>query len=212
VAASLVIITPGGEVYWQVLGESTYEITKIADIQSASDKTQVSLQNRQDSVVVTVTSETGSSEAEIKNFEDNLVEIQAETAPQQVNIRKQGNNLVLQQQDVLASTNLSLTVDAERKKILVETKTGKQYLGRLPKEVLQTSILADYLTEESLSRLELSEDEDGQAVYLLSGEKQIKLLEIIEFSVPVELSISATTGKVLKVQQPLWLPFFDLIS
>ena len=155
VAASLVIITPGGEVYWQVLGESTYEITKIADIQSASDKTQVSLQNRQDSVVVTVTSETGSSEAEIKNFEDNLVEIQAETAPQQVNIRKQGNNLVLQQQDVLASTNLSLTVDAERKKILVETKTGKQYLGRLPKEVLQTSILADYLTAVSYTHLTL---------------------------------------------------------
>lgn len=210
-AASLVVVTPGGEIYWQVLGDSTYEITKIADSQSVSDKTQVSLKNHQSSVVVTVTSETGSSEAEIKNFEDSLVEIQAKSAPQQVAIKKQGKSLVLQQQETVVLTGLDLTVDAESKKILVQTKTGQQYLGHLPKQVLQTSVLADYLTEGSISRFELSENENGQAVYLLAGEKKIKVLEFLEFSVPVELSISATNGKILDVKQPMWLPIVNAV-
>lgn len=210
-AASLVVITPTGEVYWQVLGESTYEITKIADSQQVSDKTQVSLQNRQDSVVITVTSETGSSEAEIKDFSESLVEIQAESVPQQVTIKKQGEGLVLQQQEALVLTDLDLTIDAKSKRILVETSTGQQFLSHLPKEVLQTSILADYLTEEGLSRFELSENEAGQAVYLLSGQRRVKILKIFEFSVPVKLSISATSGKILEVDQPLWLPIINAV-
>ena len=48
-------------------------------------------------------------------------------------------------------------------------------------------------------------ENDRELSYEVGGERVINLFNIVEYSVPVTVQVSASTGEILLVDQPTWL-------
>jgi len=220
--AGLVVVEKNGDITWNVLSytsEATLEIPKndslkikkiASNIDSSSDTT-ISLSKVGEKVNLSVNNEGEETTLDVTNFGNELVEIEQRGVVQRATLLVRDGNFLIEQKDVTAVTSFPLTVDPASAALSVRTDSGLRLVSILPQEIYENLLRAnifDKLVSESDFRL--IERETGELEYEISAEKIINLLRIYEFSVPLTTSVSVSTGEVVSIDQPVWLPLLSI--
>lgn len=212
VSASLIEIMPDGEVSWKVLGVNTQEIsiTKVGSSDAPDAQASVSLTQEGGRSMLTVVSNGETKMAEITNFNENVVEFKRQQEAEKMSISAVSDGFIITQNNLVTKTLFPIIIDPKSQELSVETPTGKRLLSILPQQAysgLEKTNIIDRMQGE----ISLLENEQGQLAYVVSGEKVLDILHITQYPVPVSATVSATSGEVLSIVQPFWLPLVSFL-
>jgi len=219
--AAVVTVDEAGSVFWNVLPAydevdtspqpDSLEVKNVAINGTTSDKSKISLTNNSGIIELIVNDGNITKEAEITNFDQEIVEIEQKELPKRISIVASGNGFLLKEQNVTAFTSFPITVEPEEKRIIVGTPSGQQYLKELPSDVLTQAIKGQIIDVVGDGYLVITSGDQGQVYYLIEGMKTLNILNIFRYEVPVSANISASDGKVISIQQPFWLPIASFL-
>jgi hypothetical protein len=163
-------------------------------VQKEGDEIQVKMQKDGKTQVANAT-----------DYKDTLVEIEARDDTRKVKILAKDGKFILQESGLDAVTEYPVEIDATEAKIGVKAPSGLRYLEVLPYEAFQTLVKGRALDdiESGDTAVVLTENDAGELHYVIKGEKELDL-KVYKVNVPVTATISATTGKLLTVDAPIW--------
>jgi len=222
-ASSLVTVREDGEIILNVLADSdsileirtgsTLEVIGgiFRDDGEFGDKISLELKNGKASLSVLKGKEERSFEITGEN--EDLVEIIERTKGEKVKIGLVDGMFTLNQRGVIVRTPFSVEIDATRDKLSVKTPSGLRLLSILPYEALQVvrrARIIDILTP-GVENIVLTEGSRGELHYKITGNKIIVPFNLFTYKVPIEAQVSASTGEVINIDQPLWFKVFDFL-
>ncbi|SRR5260221_945269 len=121
------------------------------------------------------------------------------------------NEITLQQGTTKISTSLPIQINSSSHVISVVTPDGNSTkLSVLPTEAVQEPSQQGFITNSLDTKSTITEDK-GQIVYNISGNKTGKLFGVFPVNSPVNIHISAETGKILNVFQSPLLSLFGFL-
>jgi len=207
-SAALVRFGRDGEVYWNVLGaNSELEIKKIVN---ETIKGQATVDLSQDNGKVFLSYDGG--EVDVTGYEKEIIEIEENEAPKKILISSTGDGFEISQSGIIAVTPFSIKINSPQNKLAVETSTGTRFLAVMPYDAVEQVVLTNIINIlPREGRIKLIEKEEGEIAYEISGEKQISLFNIFSFGVPIVVQVSATSGKVINISEPLWYSVVDFL-
>lgn len=214
--ASLLVVKPNGEVVLNVLAdqdESTLTIPqneelKITDVvaYAADVNSQISLTKSNDSVVLSVASESGERTLDVTDFGEEIIEIEERPQTERFTISVKDGEFSIEQEGIKATTQYEITVDPQRARLLLDAPSGKRFLSISPKVATQTLLRAKTLNrftkEGSIS---IVEKDGSDLMYRVVGDKVLNLFDLYSYPVEVTAYVSALTGEIVSVDQPQWL-------
>ena len=154
----------------------------------------------------------GSKEAlDVTTWDSNVVELEERPDTKKISISVKDGSFVIEQGGVSASTDYPISIDPKESGLSVATSSGSSYLSVLPLEAVETALRSKFITTASSDRVKIEEDDPGKLAYGISGEREIKLLSVIDLKVPVTTYVSTTTGEILNIDQPKWLSIFGFL-
>ncbi|OGM26697.1 hypothetical protein A2962_05355 [Candidatus Woesebacteria bacterium RIFCSPLOWO2_01_FULL_39_61] len=213
VSASILVIDSEGEITWNVLSfdSSNLSIPQSSSIEVkglAKGKTDansvVSLEKDSGGKIsLTVASDNGERKLDVSDVKEELIELEERPSVQKMTIGVYENSFSLVQKGIKALTEFPLSVNPKTAKIVLETPTGEKYLSILPYEAAEMTLRTKWLNKIIGSQVKIIE-ENRELQYQVFGERVFNLLNIYEYSVPVEVRLSTSTGEVLSVKAPIW--------
>jgi hypothetical protein len=222
-SASLVTITQDGEIVVNVLAvddsitldipqAETFEVTDIAET-VGDENSVVSIEREGGKISMTISSpDTGNRKLDVTGYEDDLVEIEERERTKVVKLGVVGDRLSIEQRNVVALTSLPINIDPTRKELSLTTSSGRRFVSILPQEavdsLMRTKLINSYDPD---SELEIVEDENGNATYLVEGTKVIDMFNVYDYELDVAAVVSATTGELIGINNPEWLKFFNFL-
>lgn len=210
-SAALLTFTDNGEVYWNVLGlqdDSTLEVKKVADNLVSDNSSSVSLSKDGGNVYLSY-GDSG-KQVDITNYKEDIIELE-EKGSRKLFIKSSDNGFSISEMGVIAETSFPIKVKSPENKLAVNTSTGEIFLGILPYDAVSQLIRTKIITSVKNDKISLAQKPEGEVAYVVEGEKQISLLNVINFKVPITVEISATSGTVIDVAQPLWYSVVDFL-
>ena len=221
--ASLVTITQDGEIVVNILSiddsitldvpkAESFEVIEIAET-SDDENAVVSIEREGGKISMTISSpETGLRKLDVTDYEDDLVEIEERDRAKIIKLGVIGDRLSIEQRNITALTILPINIDPARKELSLTTSSGRRYVSILPQEavdsLMRTKLISTYNPD---SELEIVEDENGNAIYLIEGKKVVDVLNVYDYELDVAARISATTGELIGIDNPEWLKFFNFL-
>lgn len=208
--AAFLTITSDGGVFYNVLAFDSENFRK--DIIPAIGAV-VSLAKKDDQVKLRVASDEQEYEANVTAIKDDIIEIENKFAPHKITIGPSGEEFVIRQNMVAATTSFPITVDSKSKKLSVQTLSGMRYIEILPIDVIDILVKSGIIdqNEEIEKTLELVEGETGELEYKLDAQKSINVFNLVALKAPLKLEVSATNGKVLSVDEPVWFKVLGVL-
>lgn len=191
----------------QLPGRESLEIIALTDQFKPNSTGTIYLNKKDGKVNLSVEGMEGNVvTTDVTGFSEDIVEVEEKIAAEKITIRNNQDYFVITQQDISARTQFPITIDAQKKEISVDTPSGSRLIKVLPARAW------DYATKAHLidsllatdNAVVLTEGEEGELQYYFDGERNISLLNLVEFNTPVQLSVSATTGEVLANKQATW--------
>jgi len=219
--ASLLLIDKNGEIVWKVLSSqvtfldipksSAISVKNLTD-SGANIASQVSLAKDGEKFVLSVNRGSQEKSLDVTLVSGDLIEIEERPEVRIVKIGISGSKFTIDEDNVLAITDYPIKIDAERAELSVVTETGQRILPFLPKEALETLLRAGVISRQNMTgTIELNEAGRGELTYEIPGEKDLNLVNILQFRVPVTSTVSAITGEILSVDEPRWLRIFGFL-
>ncbi|EKD62575.1 MAG: hypothetical protein ACD_52C00122G0004 [uncultured bacterium] len=214
-SSGLVLITKKGEVIVNVLGVTNEDKLKIVNVKSGavdtvfSDNAQVSLTLSGQGVTVDIKSKDDSKTLDAASWGEEIVEVEERGDVKKISIQKQNSSFLISQGDVNAKTNFPIVIDSLRGELSVITGTGSRHILRYPQEV--TEALKNAKIVSVYDDVNITENDKGELLYEVTGKKAIRILGLFDIKGNVDVDVSASTGEVLKVDEPLWLKVLSLI-
>lgn len=158
--------------------------------------------------------DTGTSEREfdVTNVKDDIIEIEERLRPKTIRIGVDGEQFSIEQNNYTATTTFPINVDPESAELSVSTPSGRRFISVLPQEVIGNLVKAqviNILPQEG--KFTLTEDERGELLYIVNGSKVINVFNVLDYPVDVEAHVSASTGEIVKVNQPPWVKVVDFL-
>lgn len=213
--ASLIRVTKDGEVVKNVLS------FKISDVQGVSldnaNQEESSKPTGSDSVLLSkddggVYLALGGEgkRYDINNLGGDIVEIEERDNLKPVKIITKDGKFILSQEGFDIETDKSIEIDSKSGNIFVESSLGKEFLSVLPMDAATTTLRSKYLTR--ITDASLVSDAQGDTVYRFEGERVLKVLGFLNYSVPVSADLSISTGEIVKVNQPVWLKIVGFLT
>lgn len=215
VYASLVHVKSDGEVTINVLSSSdslALEIPQkeslfvnslaIADVPNHS---QISLSEEGGKISLNVTTSDGLKSLDVSEYKDSVVELEERDKAEKVEIGVDGGKFSIVQRGVKAVTSFPIGINPKNAEITVKAPSGVRYLAVLPFEAYQGLVKARIISQLGQESLTLEEGERGELTYVVPGQKLINVFNLFDYPVPVKSRVSATTGEVLLVEEPIWL-------
>lgn len=212
-ADAIVTISSNGKTSWNVLGaESDREIKikKIANLDSNLNG-KISVYKEGNSFQVIQDSGSNKTKADVTNFEGDVVEVESRGESKNLSIKVSGEKFMLIQGENIASTEYPVEIDPETALISVKAPTGLRFIVLLPEDAATLAINARLLDEiDPNSPMILTENEFGELHYEVKGTRIIDL-KITKIPVEVTANLSASTGRVLTVDSPIWFKVVGLL-
>lgn len=211
VSAALVNIDNKGQVIWQVLGDSTnlpipkpsqLEVKSVADNKAAFNN-QIALTNENGKITL--------NGMDVTNLNQSLIEVEQRGNANDLKIAASGNMFNIEEQGITAQTLFPITVDPIKNELSVKTNSGDRLLSILPYEATLSVIRANIINKVNSNQIKLAESTSGILEYSVSGIRNINLFNVAKIEVPVTSNVSASTGEILKVDEPQWLKFFGFL-
>jgi hypothetical protein len=217
--ASLVVIDDTGQIVWNVLSEeissldiprhSYIEVKKAAEVTPASTST-ITLKKKGDKVSLVVSGGGQERQLDVSNWQEDLVEIEERPEVQKLAIGVRGDKFTLNQKGVTAETPYPISVDSEKAEISLETPTGAKFVSVLPLEAVESALRTNLMSRITDHNVEMLEKE-SELQYSIQGEKVFNFFKMFDYSIPVNLFVSASTGKVLDLEAPGWFRFINFL-
>ncbi len=219
--ASLVNIQTDGNLMWNVLGLTDGNladppeellVTNAPDGQSIKDEAYLALERQNDTVQLTVVADGEQKTADVTSYGDEIITLEAKQKPQEIHILNTQGKFLIVQDGVAAETQYPIYVDTKDRKVSVSTDTGRQYILVMPSEALLSAIRSNVVTKlNENSTMSLKQGDGGEILYQLEGQKIISLFNLMELPVDVSALVSASTGKIEEVNQPVWLQILGFL-
>lgn len=206
VDASIIKVTKNGKIIWGILSYESNNQIKIKNIASVSDKNEANeiyLKNEGDKLMLEVNSEGSIKKADVTKFEGNILEIETHKNPQNIIIYEKDGRFVINQQNYLATTSLSIILNPQDQTLSIGTSRGTSKIIVLPQEAVSGLIRANIMTDANNS-IFLDENETGMLVYKIDGKKTIEIFNLLEINIPVFAEVSPTDGKLVNKIEPKW--------
>lgn len=211
--ASLLVIEKDGQVIWQVLSEedstdldipthSFLEIKKTAGV-TPNPTSTVELSKKDGKVTLIVTSENEKRQIDVSSEDIELVKIEERPEVQKVAIGFQDGKFNIQQKGISAITDFPIKIDPSTARLTVATQSGERFLSILPYQAVQGVLRSKIISKVDNNKLDIVEHE-RELQYSFSGQKIFNILNFFDYSVPVTLKVSATTGETVSIEGPVW--------
>lgn len=216
-SAAIVTVDKDGEVVWNILSSnqeialtvprpSSIEITEVVNEDVRSSDARLFLSKEDDKVNLKLIEGGQQRELDVTHISEDIIEIEERGETSKVVIGISGDQFTISQNNVTAKTNYPISVDPQNAEISVKTPSGFKYISILPADAVVSSLRSKVISVlRTDNPLTLTEKEGGQLLYVISGEKNINVIEMIKFAVPVTAEVSASTGEIVFVEQPTWL-------
>lgn len=178
---------------------STVRVTPPANDQK---KIQVTITKRTETPASQETKKSGSV---VTRVVDQVVEQGTGNKPVVSITSKRANELTISQGEAKVSTNLPLQIDTTSHTISVAlTPDQPTRVSVLPSEATQGIINSGLLNKSSLGNATVTLSQDGSGVnYTASGVRSGKLFGLVGLSSPVQVKLSAQSGRVVQTSQSL---------
>ncbi len=213
--ASLLRISPEGELRWNVLGVTDgapEELVVTRAPQEINGEAYLALERADNTVQLTVVSEGREERTDVTACGDEILTLEARQKSQEIRILSSEGKFRIVQNDVAAETQFPIYIDTKDHKLSVDTDTGRQYILVMPAEAFESALRANVLTKlKDSSVMTLRQGSQGEVLYQLEGQKIISLFNLMELPVDVSALISASSGKIEEVSQPVWFQFFGFL-
>lgn len=206
--AALLTLTNKGELYWNVLGltdeieKSALEIKKIADNINPKKIESIALVNESGKIIVRLGDE--GDLVDVTDYTDEIVEIEQTDSPSKVLIEATPSGFAIKQRGVTAETSFPIKINSSENKLTIETPTGTKLLSTLPYEAVRLLTNSNLVSEVPNGEVTIVEKEQGEINYEINGKKYITLFKVLSFEVPIKAEVSATSGNVVNLDQPVW--------
>jgi hypothetical protein len=211
--ASLLVIEESGKVTWKVLSEqdsvnleipthSYIEVKKAGDSQP-NENALVELSKTNGKVNLIVVTGDEKRQVEIGSTNGDLIEIEERPEIQKVNIGVKDGKFSLYQKGISALTDFPIKIDPETAKLTIATESGERFLSILPFQAVQGVLRSKLITRVDGNKLDIIEQE-RELQYSFSGQKVFNIFNLFEYSVPVSLKVSASTGETVSIEGPVW--------
>lgn len=222
-SAAIVTVDKDGEVVWNVLSSSreialtvprpsSIEITEVVDQDVRVSDARLSLSKENDKVSLKLIEGSQQRELDVTHISEDIVEIEERGEVSKVVIGISGDQFTISQNNVTAKTHYPISVDPQNAEISVKTPSGSKYISILPADAVLSSLRSKVISVlQTDNTLTLTEKEGKELLYVISGQKNINVIEMIKFAVPVTAEVSASTGEIVFVEQPTWLKIFGFL-
>ncbi len=217
-AASLLTIKNTGEVVLNVLSyqdglalavPETDELEVRQEVSDEEGQELVSLNKDGDKFTLSIGEGGERKTFDISSWSEDLVEIEEREDNEKINISLESGKFAIEQGGFIAYTDYPINIDPEENRISLETSSGSVFLAIFPVDAAQTVLRSKLITIAKDAFL--SEKDTGTLTYQINGEKEINLFNITSYSVPVTTQVSASTGEIISVDQPVWLKIYNLL-
>jgi len=215
-ASSFVTVTREGKTRQNVLGDSTSvgTMTVQSALSGARDLADATLSiiKEGEKSLLTVQTPTSTKEQDVTKLTDSIVEIEQSQGSKTIKIGKIDDNFGISQSGITALTSYPIHIDAASKTISVATNSGERIIAVMPNDALETLVRANIVNTISQDgQVVLGENENGELTYSIPAERNVNLFNVHTVAVQVNTTVSATSGKVLKIDEPQWLKFFGFL-
>ncbi|CAN5339086.1 hypothetical protein BH10PAT1_BH10PAT1_4620 [soil metagenome] len=201
--AALITINAKGQAISQVLGDSTIEVKKVADNISPTPDSQISLASVDGTVKL--------NGVDVTNVKDTLVEIEARSNSSELKIGQSNGKFNIEENGVIADTSFPITVDPAKNELTVDTNSGSRLLSVLPYEATLSLTRAKLINKVVNNKITLNESSNGVLQYEINGTRDVNLFNVASIKANVNSIVSASTGEIIKVDEPQWLKFFGFL-
>ena len=202
IKAALLTVKADGKVISQVLGDSTIKIKSVTG-NLATTNSQISLNNIGGKIQL--------NNMDVSNLNENLVEIEARGNTNDLKIKASGTNFTIEEGNITAITQFPITIDPAKNELSVSTDTGSRLVSVLPYEATLVLTRGKEIDKVTSNQINLNENAGGELEYTINGTKNLNILNIASVSSEVSSTVSATTGEVIKINEPVWLKLFGFL-
>jgi len=217
-SASLVTVTSSGEVIQNVLSLQdglALAVPEKKDIevsQEVSDENgdePIFLNKNDEGITLSVGEGSERKTFDISSWNEDLIEIEERQDTEKINIFVNDGKFAIEQGGFTAYTDFPINIDPVENRISLKTSSGSVFLAIFPIDAAQTVLRSKYVTRATQATI--LEKEVGTLAYEVKGEKEINLFNITKYKIPVNTQVSASTGEILSVDQPIWLKVYNLL-
>lgn len=207
--ASIVNVSKEGEIVWQVLSEKDSVLREEKDFdvketsQNVSKTSNIALKNVEGTPTLVVEDKGIKKEINLKDYSENIVEIQERPNIQKLSINVKDGKFNLIQKDLTVKTDYEIIINPDDAKVSVKTLQGEYYLSVLPFSAVQSLFRGKFLDDLDKENINLTEDQE-KLTYVVKGERQVNIFDLYIYQIPVTAYVSASTGEVLKYDAPIW--------
>lgn len=219
VHASLITVDNTGEVVVNVLSAQDGISLNVGERSDLSIKTLglsedlkekvLSLKLLEDKTTLAVGNGDSSYEFDVTNWSQDLIEIEERGDVRKIKIYLKDGEFIIDQDGFKAKTVFPIDVNPKENKLSVETSSGTTFLSILPIEAAKTALRLKSMTKARDASLK--ESDSGILAYEIRGEKTFTLLGVMDYSIDVTADISASTGEILSINQPVWLKVYSFV-
>ena len=141
---------------------------------------------------------------DITNWKESVIQIEEKEENKSAEVILDNGEFALVQAGVRASIPFPIKVNPRQKKFQIETPYGDKNLAILPLEAALISLRSKSLSKLDEVPFELME-ENKDIVYRIFGKKTINIFNLYKLDTGVVTKVSASTGEIIAVEEPLWL-------
>ncbi len=141
---------------------------------------------------------------DITNWKESVVQVEEKEENKKAEVVLENGEFALVQAGVKVNIPFPIKINPKQKKFQVETPYGDKYLAVLPLEAALISLRSKSLTKLDETPFELTE-ENKDIIYRIFGKKTINIFNFYNLDTNVVAKVSASTGEVVAVEEPLWL-------
>jgi hypothetical protein len=221
-AESLLVVNESGEVIWKVLSSTDSislsipkkEDLKITDVVNfdTTDDAIISLGKENGKISLSVDSiSEGNKSLDVTNWQDDIIEVEERGETKKLAIRINDGEFNIEQEGITVTTNYPINIDPKKNEISVQTPSGNRFLSILPLDAVRSALRAKVMTRFTGPKASLVEENSGELVYVLTGEKVLNILNIIDYPIEVKTKVSVLTGEIVHVEQPPWLKVLSFL-
>jgi hypothetical protein len=215
VKATLLTIDKKGEIVWKVLASedantlpipqrSSLEIKEVKPSGEQNINNQISLKIEDGKMQLSVATEEGEKNLDVTNTKGELIEIEERPQLKLIKVGTLGDKFSIEQEGVTALTIFPIKINPKTAELSLETSSGSHFLAVMPADAYQISLKAKVVSQLVGDSLAIEENKPGQISYLIEAKKKINFLNFFEYDFPIKVSVSALTGEILNVEQPIW--------
>lgn len=221
VQASLVVIDKEGRVVINVLSaEESIELeiprSEFLEIKNVVSETpeedaKISLAKVNGKATLEVSSPSGNKSLDVTNYNKEVIEIEERPEVQKLTISVSGDKFIIGQRNVFAETDYQINIDPQTARLTLETPSGLRFLSILPRQATDSVLRAKYINRIESERNLVIKEEGSDLTYEVFGDKVLNFFNFFEYPIPVSVQVSASTGEILYVDQPIWLKVINFL-